>query len=453
MRERFPGFYRPTDEEFDGLWQSALIVPDANVLLALYRLSDTTRAKLLQILDELKDRLFVPHQVAFEFQKNRIRVIDEQKQAYETVEKQVKAFARKVGGGMGRHPRLDKGELERRISEALEPVTDHLAEVRADHPDPLISDDVLGSDSIRDALSETLEGRLGEARDVDELIETGRKRYEEKQPPGYEDGEKDEPDRYGDLAIWLDMIAKAQESNRAVIFVTEERKEDWWWKRGEANLAPRRELVEEMRQKAGQQFYMYSLERFMKYAAQRLDIDLSEEERDDVARAGDASADESSVLVAPHHAHFVPNAFASGATPPQYEQNFFQVSPAQNRGFFTPTPSDPQPFFTWTEPWNVAVDVRGTEAELSISFRTDPQLMMAVRFTCAVTTPNGEAFRATVSSPSLQATLRFPTHFKADLQPEAGIYGFAWTYSVGKDGTPHQIGSGTFELEGPEVGK
>ena len=41
MREKFPGYYRPTAEEFDELWRSALIVPDANVLLSLYRLSET----------------------------------------------------------------------------------------------------------------------------------------------------------------------------------------------------------------------------------------------------------------------------------------------------------------------------------------------------------------------------------------------------------------------------
>ena len=47
MRDRFPGYYGPTEEEFAALWESCLFVPDTNVLLNLYRYDEPTRQDYL----------------------------------------------------------------------------------------------------------------------------------------------------------------------------------------------------------------------------------------------------------------------------------------------------------------------------------------------------------------------------------------------------------------------
>jgi hypothetical protein len=62
MRNIFPGYYRPTDEEFYKMWQECIFVFDANVLLNLYRYSPDTRDELLDVLERLKDRIWIPHQ-------------------------------------------------------------------------------------------------------------------------------------------------------------------------------------------------------------------------------------------------------------------------------------------------------------------------------------------------------------------------------------------------------
>ncbi len=36
MRDLFPGYYRPTEEEFAKMWQEGIFVFDANVLLNIY---------------------------------------------------------------------------------------------------------------------------------------------------------------------------------------------------------------------------------------------------------------------------------------------------------------------------------------------------------------------------------------------------------------------------------
>lgn len=71
MRKTFPGHHRPSREEFAELWEEALIVPDTNVLLTLYRLPEETREKLLEILDGLKDRLFVSRSAGLRYGARR----------------------------------------------------------------------------------------------------------------------------------------------------------------------------------------------------------------------------------------------------------------------------------------------------------------------------------------------------------------------------------------------
>src|SRR5437016_440727 len=82
MKNLFPGYFRPTEEEFEQLWQDCTFIPDANVLLNLYRYSPETREGLLSIFSAVSDRLWLPHQVAFEFLSNRLGVIDAQTKAY-----------------------------------------------------------------------------------------------------------------------------------------------------------------------------------------------------------------------------------------------------------------------------------------------------------------------------------------------------------------------------------
>lgn len=74
-----------------------------------------------------------------------------------------------------------------------------------------------------------------------EAFEQGRKRYEKHIPPGYKDEEKNnkkgqgkeqgnsnEERRFGDLIVWVQILDKAEETGKPIVFVTDDRKEDWW---------------------------------------------------------------------------------------------------------------------------------------------------------------------------------------------------------------------------------
>jgi len=50
VKKTFPGYYRPTEEEFSEHWKNCFFVFDANVLLNLYRYTPATSEPLLTIL-------------------------------------------------------------------------------------------------------------------------------------------------------------------------------------------------------------------------------------------------------------------------------------------------------------------------------------------------------------------------------------------------------------------
>ncbi|MBC7447156.1 MAG: hypothetical protein H7330_03790 [Hymenobacteraceae bacterium] len=74
MRASFPGNFRLSPEEFDTLWDNCIFAVDANVLLNFYRYSASTRIDLEGALGKVGDRIFIPHQAAKEYLKNRLNV-------------------------------------------------------------------------------------------------------------------------------------------------------------------------------------------------------------------------------------------------------------------------------------------------------------------------------------------------------------------------------------------
>jgi hypothetical protein len=85
MRNLFPGFYEHTEEELNKLWQDGIFIFDTNMLLNVYRYSSETRNRYFEILRQLMEQLWIPYQVAYEYQDNRLTVIQEQIEAYKKI--------------------------------------------------------------------------------------------------------------------------------------------------------------------------------------------------------------------------------------------------------------------------------------------------------------------------------------------------------------------------------
>lgn len=263
MKSRFPGYYRPTPEEFRSLWGSCTFFVDANVLLNLYRYSESTREQLLTILETISDRLRIPYQFALEYQRNRARAVMQQVRNYVRVEQTLRDVYEKEF-----EPKLKHPFLSDKMQERFNNIRSGLKEGR-ERVEALFS-----SDPYHERITKALAGHVGDPPDAEKLkklYESGAKRYAAEIPPGYEDmKEKGEPDAYGDYIGWAQLLEMAKGEGKGAILVTDDSKADWWQIQGDRTIGPRPELLAEFSTEVNQQFYMYGSAQFMKYSAEYL---------------------------------------------------------------------------------------------------------------------------------------------------------------------------------------
>lgn len=75
LYDGFEGYRTATLTNYQETLRAGLVVPDANVLLNLYRYTDQARDDLLSVLERLDEQLWIPHQVLVEFWRNRDSVL------------------------------------------------------------------------------------------------------------------------------------------------------------------------------------------------------------------------------------------------------------------------------------------------------------------------------------------------------------------------------------------
>jgi hypothetical protein len=76
----------------------------------------------------------------------------------------------------------------------------------------------------------------------------------------------------------MEILEHAKATERPLIFITSDTKEDWWWRHGQSTVGPRPELVQEIAGFASVRFYMYSVERFLSEAQKRVDTKVESTE-------------------------------------------------------------------------------------------------------------------------------------------------------------------------------
>jgi hypothetical protein len=270
MKAKFSGWY-PKDAGLLGdIWGQAIFVPDANVLLHCLRHPANVRDELLRIFEVLKEAIWIPYQVGLEFHRNRLDVEFGAQDAYERLGQDYEAAinqAREKLRQLRAHPMISVERELAALDMFMSDFRARMAEAQAAHPKEEIDAAVV-------RLTTLLEGRVGEkwpAEQLNAIKKEGEDRYARKVPPGYKDIKKDggELGKYGDLIIWKDLIAKAEAEKRPIVFISDDAKEDWWWIHRGRKLGPRPELVEELKDRTGQEFHIYEFAQFLRIAAIR----------------------------------------------------------------------------------------------------------------------------------------------------------------------------------------
>lgn len=287
MKNEFIGYYSPTGEEFEYLWEEALITFDANVLLNLYRYSEATRNELFKLLSRMKPRLWLPHQAALEYHRNRLSVIAGLEDAYEKIAESITDVENKLLGtlnGYSRHPLIQVDAITSKLKRTISDIKEELSDTKKNHPQ-LIRDD-----PVRDEITKIFDGKVGPAYSEEQLREIyaeGKRRYEKQIPPGFKDDSKEDDLRYGDLVVWKQLIDKAREAKKPLIFVTDDRKDDWWEKIKGKVVRPRPELIQEIWVSSEARFYMYQTVPFMEQAAKHLKRKVKQNAIDEIKEIRD----------------------------------------------------------------------------------------------------------------------------------------------------------------------
>jgi hypothetical protein len=87
----FAGWSPQKDEIRRRAFESGLVVLDANILLAFYEVGSAAREEIISILEKQGTRLWVPHQAALEFSRNRSEVVTKRLAQFSDVRRSVKS--------------------------------------------------------------------------------------------------------------------------------------------------------------------------------------------------------------------------------------------------------------------------------------------------------------------------------------------------------------------------
>ncbi len=277
MRELFPAFYDLTADKLSTLWQEGIFVFDTNMLLNIYRYNDETRDRFFEILGKLNSRIWIPYQVASEYQDNRMEVIEQQLKAYSEVSQAIKN-ASNILDGLNhlnkKHSFIKIDELTEASKKALGAANKKLSQEQNQYKREF--ENLRTSDDRREKIEQLFQDRVGTPYGTDKMLELYRQadtRFELQIPPGWKDKSKKKYNKYGDVILWFQLIDYAQK--KPIIFVTDDGKSDWYMSREESKastIRPKPELVQEMLIEANVLIHIYQGYEFLDEASKFLSL-------------------------------------------------------------------------------------------------------------------------------------------------------------------------------------
>ena len=239
MRNLFCWRLPPSEADFSRLWENATFVFDTNFLLDLYRVSHSTAENFLNILQQIKNRIWLPYQVADEFLRRREEIIASE---VESFQKALSALAKwkseqqnfnSLRGSLRQTGRIVSAEVDflfgdqKHYLDAVDAVEkafrEKIEQITRDHSS-LHSE----KDSILENLLLLFDSKVGEPFNepiLPNLYKEADDRYKRLKPPGFMDAkEKEDERKYGDFILWKQILEFAKKESRPIISEREKRK-------------------------------------------------------------------------------------------------------------------------------------------------------------------------------------------------------------------------------------
>jgi predicted nucleic acid-binding protein len=270
----FEGYLPISEEKLLEIISTGIIAFDTSSLFNLYRSTPKTTSEILNYIESIESRLFLPFMVALEYHSNRSAILSQQRQIYDAINKKVSDFESFIEQCFinEQHMNLEKSEIEAIIKPFIHSLDKYLRKSKDSHPNYLIND------PIRNRLIKIFSnstGRKKTAEQLENLYKIAEARFLKKVPPGFKDYSSKEKQtkisgdlviesRYADYLIWDEIIENGQLRNLDTILITDEKKPDWIWEEYGYRIGPRPELITEYKEKTGREFYILDLLSFLK---------------------------------------------------------------------------------------------------------------------------------------------------------------------------------------------
>uniref|UniRef100_UPI001362D5D8 PIN-like domain-containing protein n=1 Tax=Acinetobacter baumannii TaxID=470 RepID=UPI001362D5D8 len=276
------------------------------------------------ILKFLNSRLWIPHHVALEFQRNRLKVIKNHRIYIQDMQKETDDFLDSISFDdkifhtfknkftsktkhLNIYTKIE--DIINNISSEIEDVKDLLKEEVGKIRELITDIDqdkiyLTSKDYIREEFDYIFSGNsLGNnifdtQAKLDDIFKNGENRYKNMTPPGYKDEKVKENEvftfngltyksKFGDLLIFKQIIEYSKDPNiKNIIFISEDVKEDWRIVEnlnGKKILGARPELKQEIfLESSVDDFYIFDINNFLKYTTSFLNIGLNPSSVDDI---------------------------------------------------------------------------------------------------------------------------------------------------------------------------
>lgn len=308
MKEQFIGFYSPSDEDINEAWKSTqtLFVFDTNVFLNLYSYAETTRNDFFEVLDRIREKIWIPYHVGLEYQRNRLNTVKTEKAVFKQIEDSLNKIDKIFKNDIQslklktRFPKLNES-TEKLYKEISKSTSNYKRSLKYwDDLQPCVR----SHDKIRAQLNDFFDKKIGDKpidqAAIDQIQKEGEKRFSNKVPPGFEDASKEKDKnpsfvydnieykrKFGDLIIWKEIINKAKDENiKNIVFITDDVKEDWWYildSRGKKRIGPHANLQAEIYNESNiDSFHMYNTSDFLSEGKKILDIVIKDSSIDEI---------------------------------------------------------------------------------------------------------------------------------------------------------------------------
>lgn len=239
-----------------GIIDDLTIIPDANILLYLYKCSFNASKNIVDLLNKMKDKAIIPNRVYEEYishKDNEQAKIDKKYDNFtKDLRSQVDGLKRKVGSSISESRKYefpDCDALETGINTWIDKIKNSITAYESSLSSEKQNKSVQITNVEQIIQYWSNQQKIRQKPSITEILEyikEGEFRYRYKMPPGYMDEDKDKASKgeidsfetrirkYGDLFVWKEILSIGCGANgNKVVFITNDVKEDWWVLKGE----------------------------------------------------------------------------------------------------------------------------------------------------------------------------------------------------------------------------